>query len=606
MPPLPSLHAAAALILMLIVFTLFATARLRIELICLGLIAVLALGFHLFPFVQEGRFTGMDIAFGGFGHSALVSICCLMILGRGLVVTGALDPAARSLAQLWRFNTVLGMLLSLVVCGALSMFVNDTPVLVLTLPMLLGLAQRVGIPASKTMMPVNCAILIGGMGTTIGTSTNLLVVSLAQDLGLKPFGVFSFTNIALTAALVALPYLWFIMPRLLPAGTGDTAEQPRQYDSSLHIVESSRGIGQPVNALLAKQLSMIQCTGLLRANHTIGIDDGTVLQPYDRLLVHGTAEQLREAGEAIKAPLANPEIIAALRTPAGPNGEGQRIAEMVVGGDSTLIGLSVTEARIADKYQVAALGTSRSATTPWRHRSPDDAHLEVGDVLLIQGTPTRLKEMEVGEGTMLLEGGIDLPHSHRSLWALAIVAGVVILASLKILPIAIAALAGTIAMLITGCVKFEGIGRALSLEVIVLIAASIALGRTLSETGAAQWLGAVFAAGLGSFPPAVVLGALMAFVTILTNFVSNAAAATVGTPLAVSLAQALSIPPEPLVLAVLFGCNLSYVTPMAYQTNLLIMGAARYRFRDFVRAGLPLALLMIVTLAWLLVKQFEL
>jgi di/tricarboxylate transporter len=605
MPPLPTPHAAAALLLTLIVIALFATNRMRVELICLGLIAVLALGFHLFPLVQEGRFTGMDVAFGGFGHSALVAICCLMILGRGLVATGALDPAARALSRLWSFSKILGMLLSLLVCGALSMFINDTPVLVLTLPMLLGLAHRAGVAASKTLMPVNCAILIGGMCTTIGTSTNLLVVSLAQDLGLEPIGMFAFTDIALTAAVVALPYLWFVMPRLLPDGGTGSAELPRKYDSSLHIMTNSRGIGQPVSALLTKQLNTVECSGILRGGNSLQISDSVLLEADDHLLIRGTATQLREASETMKATLADPKIIAAVHAPAG-NSEGQRIAEMVVGGDSNLIGHSVVEARIADKYQVAALGTSRSITTPWRHRSPTDASLEVGDVLLVQGTPSKLRDMEMGEGAMQLEGGIDLPHSHKSLWAIVIVTGVVLLASLKILPIAIAALAGTIAMIATGCLKYDGIGRALSLEVIVLIAASIALGRALSETGAAEWLGSMFATGLGSMPPAVVVGALMAFTTVLTNFVSNAAAATIGTPLAVSLAQALGIPAEPLVLAVLFGCNLCYVTPMAYQTNLIIMGAARYRFSDFVRAGLPLALLMIVTLAYLLVQRYNL
>jgi di/tricarboxylate transporter len=161
-------------------------------------------------------------------------------------------------------------------------------------------------------------------------------------------------------------------------------------------------------------------------------------------------------------------------------------------------------------------------------------------------------------------------------------------------------------MFATRCIRFQNIGRALRLEVIVLIAASIALGRALVETGAADWLGKVMAAALVDAAPSVVLAALMGFVTVLTNFVSNSAAAAVGTPIAVSLAGQLGIAAEPLILAVLFGCNLCYVTPMAYQTNMLIMGAARYSFGDFVRAGLPLAAIMIVSLALLLVSHYGL
>jgi di/tricarboxylate transporter len=159
-------------------------------------------------------------------------------------------------------------------------------------------------------------------------------------------------------------------------------------------------------------------------------------------------------------------------------------------------------------------------------------------------------------------------------------------------------------MLATGCVRYENIGRALSVEVIVLVAASIALGRALEETGAALWLASILADGLAGVAPAIVVAGLMAFAMVLTNFVSNTAAAAITTPLAVSLATQLSIQAEPLVLAVLFGCNLCYVTPMAYQTNLLIMGAAGYKFGDFVRVGLPLAVIMITALAYLLVHRF--
>ncbi len=248
MPELSSIHAGLALLLTLVTFGLFATARIRVELICLGLIAVLALLFHFFPIVHDGRFTGMEIAFGGFSHEALVAICCLIIIGRGLLVTGAFEPAANSLARLWRFNRSLGLLCSLLIAMALSMFVNDTPVLVLCLPLLLTIASRSGIPASKTLMPVNSAILIGGMATTIGTSTNLLVVSIGKDLGLPGIDAFAFTGIVMVAAAIALPYLWFVMPRLLPAIDITTAESTRRYEAALHITHTRRIPARPLHA----------------------------------------------------------------------------------------------------------------------------------------------------------------------------------------------------------------------------------------------------------------------------------------------------------------------------------------------------------------------
>ena len=580
----------------------------KIELVCLGLIAVLALGFYFFPFVHAERYTGMEVAFGGFGHEALVAISCLMILGRGLAVTGALEPVALAMARLWRFSRTLGMFFTLLMCMIMSAFVNDTPILILTLPVLLELVDRAGVPASKTLMPVNSAILIGGTATAIGTSTNILVLSIAEDLGLPPIGMFAFFPIVAVAGVVAFPYLWLVMPRLLPTSKIRAVEAPRRYSSVLHLTRAAVGDGKPLGKLLGSLGQAVTVVEVLRQGRPIGTKDHTaLLEPGDQILISGTMHDLRDASMALKAPLAEPDLIVALREEAVRQKEDEHLAELVIGPDSPLTGQSVHAARIAERFGVAVLGTYRSDVmlhTTVRNSLSDQ--FQVGDLVLVQGTAERLSELEQSQKVMLLGTPRALPRSTKAPLAVAIVVCVVLLAAFKLVPIAIAALAGTIAMLVTRCVLFERVGRALSAEVIVLVAAAIALGRALVETGAADWLGSLFAYGLGHLPPAIVLVALMAFATVLTNFVSNAAAAAVGTPLAVSLAAKLSIPAEPMVLAVLFGANLCYVTPVAYQTNLLIMGPGGYRFQDYVRAGLPLAIIMITTLAYLLVRRYGL
>jgi di/tricarboxylate transporter len=602
MPEFPSLEAAASLLVTIVAFGLFVSSRLRIELICLLVIAVLAIGFYAFPIEKGGTFTGMEVAFGGFGHPALVAICCLMILGRGLVMTGALEPAARILRRLWRFSRVLGMLCTLAVCMLISGFVNDTPVLVLMMPILLNLAQRAGIAASKTLMPVNFAILIGGMATTIGTSTNVLVVSIAADLGVQPIGVFSYSGIVATAALFAFPYLWLIAPRLLPTYPSDEKTSNRLYSATLHIGANSTVVGKPFEALSKGVDSSIRLGAVLRYGRPLV---AAPLQAGDLVPIVGTIDQLRDASESLRAPLAPEALLSELDAADTERAPDRRLAELAIGGDSTLVGKSIREARIGDRFGVVVLGTYRAADTHlFRAQLATAERLEVGDVLLVQGTEAALVELERSEGTMVLRDVLELPRTAKAPIALLITAAVIVLAAFKLVPIAIAALAGTIAMLATGCVRYENIGRALSVEVIVLVVASIALGRALVETGGAAWLASMFAFGLGGLPAAVVVAGLMTFSMVLTNFVSNTAAAAISTPLAVSLAAQLSIQAEPLVLAVLFGCNLCYVTPMAYQTNLLIMGAAGYQFRDFVRVGLPLAVIMITSLAYLLVQHF--
>lgn len=599
---LPTLHAVGALVIATVTFWLFAKGAIRIEVVSLLLIAVLALLLYFFPVEREGARAGIEIAFGGFGHEALVAICSLMILGRGLVVTGALEPAARLLTQLWRFSRLLGLLVTLVAAAGLSMFVNDTPVLVLLLPLLLNLAARIGASASKTLMPVNCAILIGGMATTIGTSTNLLVVSIAEDLGMAPFGMFDFTGIALMAGLVALPYLWLIMPRLLPAHGSESEGPGREFQAALHVTSS-----MPRETLLKKlaehRLRLLGVTG--SRGETVANDEA--IGPGFIVRVEGGSMQLREASESLKATLASPSVLGSLNATAWKPGDDLVLAELAIGADSTLIGETVRSAQIAARYDIAVVGLHRpDRSFSHTHQSLRDKPMKIGDVLLVQGADQALRQLQVAEGAMVLAGAAEMPRTAKAPLALLIFAGAVAAAGLHIVPIAISALAGAIAMIATGCVQFEKLGRALSGEVIVLVAASIALGRALLETGAAAWVGGVLAFGLQIFPPAVILAAVMGFAALLTNFSSNTAAAAVGTPIAFSLAQSVGVPPEPLVLAVLFGCNLCYATPIAYQTNMLIMSAGGYKFRDYVRAGLPLVLLMIVTLSTLLVWRYEL
>jgi di/tricarboxylate transporter len=207
---------------------------------------------------------------------------------------------------------------------------------------------------------------------------------------------------------------------------------------------------------------------------------------------------------------------------------------------------------------------------------------------------------------MLLDSRVELPRSPLAPVALLIFAGIVVLAATKFVPIHLAALFGVVAMLATRCVELEGLGRALSLEVILLVASSVALGRALVATGAAAWLAGGLATLVDGLPPWAQLAAFMALAALLTNLVSNSAAAAIGTPIAVATATALGSPLEPFVLAILFGANLSYATPMAYQTNLLVMNAAGYRFRDFVRVGAPLVALMLAALSFLLAVKYDL
>jgi di/tricarboxylate transporter len=608
---LPSYHAIAAIAVTIAMFIAFARGRYPEEIISLVTIAVIGVGLYFAPLEGTKPTDGLAIAFGGFGHSALITICALMIMGRGLVVTGALEPFARLLESVFKINSQVGLLVALVVAFTMSMFVNDTPVMVLLIPIIVAIAAKGLMASSKILMPVNTAVLLGGMSTTIGTSTNILVVTIAADLGMKAIGVFHFTPIVLIAGLFAIPYLWLVMPRMLR----DNSVTP---DNARRIFQTRLRVG--AGSLLAgAELSTIQSK--LPAGITFHDVPSGPLQPEERLHISGTHEALEEAARVLKGELAPTWVIDRIRRISKSAGEDIVAVEMTVTADSRLITRTLADSGIADLYSVAVLGIHRpNRVLGERDTYTDAGDLRIleGDVLLVMGIEEDLQVFARNDGLLRLEGARELPRRSKAVLAGAIMLGAIATASLGLpwfdangyapikLPIAISALAGAIAMFVTGCVKFDRVGRALSAKVIVLIAASLAIGRVIDESGAAEWLGQALSLGLAYLPPALVLSAIMLFVTIITNFASNATAATIGTPIALSIATQLGLPPEPLVLAVLFGCNLSFATPIAYQTNLLIMSEGGYEFGDYVRAGVPLVALMVTVLSILLVLWYGL
>jgi di/tricarboxylate transporter len=267
----------------------------------------------------------------------------------------------------------------------------------------------------------------------------------------------------------------------------------------------------------------------------------------------------------------------------------------------------VSDARLKERYGLDLLavhcgGDVVSARTP----ELNQRQLQASDVLLVQGRSENIRKLKVGSELLVLDNTMDLPHSSKAPLALLIMVMIVALAAFGIMPIAMSAMLGCLVLIGTGCIRWQQANHALSAQVILIIVASLALGSALMKTGGAEYLAQVFLFLTSGLSPAWILSFLMLLMAILTNVVSNNAAAVVGTPIAISIAQELGLPLEPFVMAVLFGANLSFITPMAYKTNLLVMNAGGYKFNDFVRVGTPLTLLMWVVLSVVLVFAYSL
>ncbi|MFT7653112.1 MAG: di/tricarboxylate transporter [Limisphaerales bacterium] len=596
MPSLPNAHAIAAMLLTLAALYGFSREKWHLEITSLAILVVLVVGFALFPY---SNFDPTDL-FYGFAHEALIAVCALMVLGQGIVRTGALEPVGRILGKSWGKAPFLSLLATLVVGGVLSAFVNNTPIVVLLLPILISVCLRNKTSPSKVLMPMGFATLVGGMATTIGTSTNLLVVSVAQDLGLEKFSLFHFALPAAMAGGIAILYLWLIAPRLLPDRHTHIADpSPRLFEARLLLPETSPAIGQTLAQAIALTGGDMRVARIRREETVIMPLPDVTLIAGDRLRIKDTPQSLKSYEEALQGVLYSGETRVDEEHPL--SAENQTLAEVAVVQGSGLDRANLSYARFLDRYQLAVLALHRAGKDIWRAR--EEIHqviLQPGDVLLVQGSKDQLRNLKQSTEFLVLDSSIELPTTTKATLALSILGAVVLLAATGIMPIAIAAIAGCAAMLMTRCLSTGAAIRAISPSVYFVVAASLALGMALLETGATDYMTQVFLYATADSGPFVVLSSLMLLLAVLTNIVSNNAAAVIGTPIAIGIAQALQLPAEPFVLAVLFGANMSYATPMAYKTNLLVMSAGNYTFKDFLKVGVPLTILMWVSLSWIL------
>jgi len=588
----PDAHGIAVLVLTVIALILFTRDNIPLESSSLGILVALILLFQIFPYTADGeRLLGPADFFGAFGNEALVAVCALMIVGKGLETTGALQPLASAIAAAWKARPMVALLLTLVAGAVLSAFLNNTPIVVLLLPILVAASLRSKVPVSGVLMPMGFATILGGMSTTIGTSTNLLVVGIAADLGQARLDMFDFALPVAIVGAVGILFLWLVGPRLVPERVPPLEDtSPRVFSAQLHVDEDSFAAGKTLSEVLARTGGRMRVDRIRRSESLFVAKLPSVkLQPGDRLFVKDTPDNLKEYERELGATLHG----MGGKEQTGEDAKGQQLAEVVVTRGSPLHHRTLADSRFAQSSGLLPLALHRARMPASRLTSDiGSVRLRAGDVLLVQGSRKAIETLKASGSMLVLDGTTSLPHTHRAKRALAIMAFVVLTAALGLLPISVSALAGVGLMLAANCLTWRDTTDALSRPVILIIVASLGLGGALMQTGMAYYLAHEFVDITEALPIPLILSAFMLIMTVLTNVVSNNAAAVIGTPIAISIAQQLNADPLPFVLAVLFGANMSYATPIGYQTNLLILSAGGYKFSDFLRVGIPLTLIM--------------
>ncbi len=592
----PDAHGIAVVILIVTALVLFTRDRLPLESSSLAVIVVLILGFHLFPYEVDGVVVEPAQFLLGFGNEALVAICSLIVIGKALETTGALQPVARFAGALWSKRPQIALLLMLVAVFVLSAFVNDTPIVVLMIPILVGIALRTKRPASGFMLPMGLATIMGGMSTTIGTSTNLLVVGITRDLGVADIAMFDITLPALLVGSVGLVFVWLVVPRLLPDRAMPIADtRPRVFDAQLTVSENGFADGKTLKEVLERTQKEMRIEQIRRGESLILAKlPSVILQPGDRLRVKDTPENLKRFETAIGASLFDTTDKLESPNSQAPRRESeQQLAEIVITGDSPLYHRKLADVTFGSFFDLTPLAVHRARAPGEREAmDPGSVQLRAGDVVLVQGTRDALDALKSGGKMLVVDGTTEFPRAHRAKRALLVLTLVIGVAALGLLPISISALIGVGLMIALGCIAWRDVGRSLPIAVIMLIVASLAMGKALVATGMAEFLAAGFVIAAGSLPTPAIISAFLLIMAVLTNIVSNNAAAVIGTPIAIAAAQQLGVDPLPFVLAVLFGANMSFATPFGYQTNLLILSTGGYRFADFLKVGIPLIVIL--------------
>ena len=598
----PTLQMWMTFGIILVAIVLYASDKLALEITSLSVVAALLLLFHFAPI--EHLMTAQPLStrdlLAGFADPALITVLALLVIGQGLVQTGALDEIANLMLKYGGRRPRLVTLGTLGFVLLISAILNNTPVVVIFIPILSALSQKIGRPASLVLIPLSFAAILGGNLTIIGSSTNLLVSGTLESITGSGLGFYTITVPGTVLAAAGFLYLILIAPplmkRFLDPG-GQAADQPAgtQFIFQLEVKSGSRLEGLRSKAGMFPALKDLTVRMIERGQENLlpPFDDAE-LKPGDIVVVAATRLALTQLLKR------SPELFerrSGLGLAGGQSGslEDQHLlAEVVVAPASRIDGRTLLQVNFSYETNCIVLGVERRSRMI--RSAIDSIRLEAGDVLLVAGPNEDILALRSNRDVLLLEwSAVDFPSRRNSVLALAIFTAVVAAASTGLIPIPVAALSGVALMVIGGCLNTRQAARAVDRRIFLLIGAALAMGTALSATGGAHFLAERLLHLLEGASPAIILSAFFLLIAALTNILSNNATAVLFTPIAVSVAGGLSLDPQAtmaFVVAVIFAANASFATPMGYQTNLLVMGPGHYRFRDFLIVGGPLTLIM--------------
>ena len=564
---------------------LLITEKVPVDLTAIGIMVAL---------VISGVLTPVD-AVAGFSHPAVITVGAMFLVSKGMVRTGAVEFIGRKVIEIARGSAGLAVLVVLLTVAVASAFINNTPVVVLFVPVVMRMCCRFGLSPSKILIPLSYTSILAGTCTLIGTSTNIIISDLSANSGYGALSMFELSMLGVPIAAVGIAFLLIAAPRIMPELLNPTCEledsEHRRYLAEFAIPRGSSLIGQPPDQVFAKQYPKLEVLELIRYSHIFHPSrDAVVIAADDLLLVKGSASDLIEILHLDGVELPRSEEGLSF----GVSQKESIVVELIIPPQSSLIGQRLLESYLMRTLDLHVIAIKRSGLH-YTETQIHDVKLRIGDILLVWCGANKLEKLRGGPNFIIAEDvHQDIVHKKRAWKAVLIFVGLVTVAGLGLADIMVCALTAAFLMVLSGCLQLRDAYRSIQPDVLMLIVGTIALGAAMEKTGTSQLYAEAFLEIFSGFSPAITLGGFIVLASVSTHILSNNATAVLLFPIAISTAVGAGVDPKPFIMAVCFGASACFASPIGYQTNLLVYGPGGYRFADYLKLGVPLNLLVLI------------